>query len=291
MLEREPGNDVETRAAAMREQAAQLLEDPDFIGISQQYLADLPDGISLRLSGGLTTGSEYGDMGVTQYLYLSRRDSDKHVDYYIDIQTLVVDGSLAGFLDDETILYEAQQHTAVGTPERRLIDNVVAVLDRLQGSEPPSTALSQDLALNFSAVISQGALATQKTVSRTLADGSLITVDEVSISGDIRYMHDHYLYEPVMKISVQELDIPVQTVLEFYQDGLIETYFEPADTMEQDAQYTAPENIERDEDGTIIFLVGNIYEKQAIIAAERAIGSRQLRPEFLEIIEKAMLGE
>ena len=70
----------------------------------------------------------------------------------------------------------------------------------------------------------------------------------------------------------------------------METYDEIADSLERDAYYARPEDIERDEDGEIIFVSGNIHDIQAIIDAERAIGGRLLRPELLSVIEHGLAG-
>lgn len=283
---------LDSRLEAVRTQAELLLTDHDGLRILQDRLVKTVGGISLAFRASIDCSSTSFDeeLGNLQYIYFSRPDSGNPVDYSINVNNLVRDRIVDGWFEDEAVMDEAYRQLANYSPEKRIVRNVLAAIQRINNDELPSDNLIHAIALDFSNFVNQGDELTHRYVSRPLTDGGILSVEAIDIKGDRERMRTFVGIEPALKVSVQAAGIDRQTSLEFGWDGLVETYDEIADSLERDAYYARPEDIERDEDGEIIFVSGNIHDIQAIIDAERAIGGRLLRPELLSVIEHGLAG-
>ncbi len=282
---------LEMRADDVRHHAEQLAADPDSMRILHDRVIETSNGLRLSFRASLdslTTYEDGGDLGNLQYLYISRLSSPNPVDHSVDISTLVTWSRLDGWLEGDSLLGEALAGLPADSPESVLLGNIITAVGNLENDLEIADDLHHAIALGFGTISSQGDEVVQRYVSRPLPDGSMLKVDTTTITGDEQRMQTFLGVDPVIKVSVQPADSDYQTSLDFNWDDTYETYVELADEIERDAYYARPEDVERDDDGVIVFVTNSLDEVRAIIAAERAIGSRQLRPELLSVIETAL---
>lgn len=287
-MEQEP--QLEERARFVLRLAEEALTLPDEVYMLQRYHTHLGGDYFLELRAtSMTCESEFSD-GNSRYIYLYKPCESGYCGaaFSLELNALVQDDEVAGITDDYTVIAEAIGATPpIQAAERTLLRQLLSVMERDDAGAAPDRRAVQALEVSFMTLLGAGAFITTKDVTRTHDDGTEVYARSQHIEGSLQHVWTVELEEPRLMITVgRDTDVN-HTVLEETHAGTLESYEEIADLMARAAASAKEEDILRDEeDGSIICVSSDLVAEQVLVAAERAMGVRDLHPDQVALVEK-----
>lgn len=151
---------------------------------------------------------------------------------------------------------------------------VALASDKLHSGLPLTADEHMALATGYPQFLDNPLIQTQKAIFRDGPHGSELEIIYQQYEGALEFARESDLHEPALKVRTARDGIA--TVLEQYPDGHAETYTERQDFLEELASVVGEQDVQRDDDGTILLIEGGYDELRTVRAAERAAGNLPL---------------
>ncbi|HYF96449.1 MAG TPA: hypothetical protein VD947_00225 [Patescibacteria group bacterium] len=269
------------------EQAGAYLElHSEAIDIMQRYAVALPNDyvLELRVSGGMGKAPRND----SRYIYITDHSDKCGVDFSLDLNSLSsetadVKGLTQHFYHIGPALEGAREGYA---DEKELLGCLLRLMLHYDQTNHVEAEHYAELEAAFIDVLANGSTWTEKRRVIKVSDEIYVGMRSRSLEGDPSHAWPMFIEMPAVSVLVTEKSKDKQTVLESYDEGLMETFGQQANPMARAAALAKPEDITRDKNGKIIGF--SLYgDAQAMVKeAERAAGIRELDMTQILFIQK-----
>ncbi len=191
----------------------------------------------------------------------------------------------SGLLERWTELEPLCEDTKFGSAEDTgLIRTIFAAVKSIKTGALLGEDILDEIPSSFATVLSKGSTVVQRSTHGEIFDGgSTIDLREVNITGSLQHLTFHTKL-PKLLISLHQIDEQDHAVFSQRPTGSYETYLEIADPLEREARVEGSKVI-RDSEENIILVTSNPEGKEALEDAERAVGLRDLRLDYLDLFK------
>ena len=259
---------------------------PDSVQMMQRYTCRMDGNYALELRASSSTFAD-DPLGSSRLVYVNgpHEPGNCRPAYSLDLNMLVQRGEVYGLTSDTTSIYEAARAAdSEQREEAAFLHQLFALMQRHELNEPLESIEVQELEFSFTSLLKRGAIHTAKHAARTHEDGTKVGLGGSFLEGPLQHAWSIEREWPRIRMGVQKAGDKNHTILEETSEGELESYEEIANFMQRYAAIVGEDNVVRDDQGNII-MVKNVYDsEQAVMAAERAMGLRDLHPAQVELV-------
>ncbi|MGZ6005190.1 MAG: hypothetical protein ACXWLH_03485 [Candidatus Saccharimonadales bacterium] len=279
---------LQERAQEVVNLSHELLLLPDNVQLMQEHHSNLGNDYSITVRSGSITFTDKFDAGPLRFIYLNGpHEADNCRPYLsLNLYALINDGEVKGMLDQPWCVEEFREAVQPGQEiEQELLTHLSSIVLANERYETIRPEKAQILDAHFQRLLALGSLVTRKFAHKQHEDETHVHLRSMTLEGTLENLGRFEVNEPRLKIEVHKLGDVNHTVLEEMRTGKIETFTEIANGMERAATYAKPEDVIRDKEGKIAAVLNSLDGLPPVISAARAMGLRDLRPEYLDVVE------